>query len=344
MISNVVTLLKKSLNFAHFYTMKKRLHFWLITFLLVLMSQAGPVAYAQNPQTIEVGPHFGATSYIGELNTWRNLQDWDWKSLNQFHYDLGAVVRYNYDSRWAFRLDYTYGTFRARDAVAAWRPEAKLNFRSTLHDLALMAEFNFLNYYTGRPESSISPYIFAGVSGFRYCVRPNTGDELLDEYYFDFSKVKEKDKKDNFEVGEEKVSKNALSIPFGVGCKLSLSKHLAATLEWRMHYTLTDYLDGVHGVYPENGNHVLLVSTNGQGNYEIIKGNPKDLKNNQTLVYDFSDPSGIFSYDPNDPDVIIILDPQRGNAPTNDWFGMLNLSITWKFVIPNNSACKMNIN
>ena len=327
--------------------MKKRLHLWLITFVLVLMGQAGSIAYAQNPQTIEVGPHFGATSYIGELNTWRNLLDWDWKSFNQFHYDLGAVVRYNYDSRWAFRLDYTYGTFRARDAVAAWRPEAKLNFRSTLHDLALMAEFNFLNYYTGRPESSISPYIFAGVSGFRYCVRPNTGDESLDKYYFnipsdDDDKDNFDDDKDNFKVGKEKVSKNALSIPFGVGCKLSLSKHLAATLEWRMHYTLTDYLDGVHGVYPGDGNHALLVSTNGQGNYECITGNPQELESNQTLVYDFSDPSYDFS-DPSDPERFK-QDQQRGNAPTNDWFGMLNLSITWKFVIPNNSACKMNIN
>ena len=316
MISNVVTLLKKSLNFANFYTMKKRLLFWLITFLLVLMGWTGNGAFAQNPQTIEVGPHFGATSYVGELNVWRNLPKWDWKALNQFHYDLGAVVRYNYDSRWAFRLDYTYGTFRARDVVAAWRPEAKLNFRSTLHDLALMAEFNFLNYYTGRPDSSISPYIFAGVSGFRYCVRPNTGDETLDKYYFDFSTVK--DDQDSFEVVEEIVSKNALSIPFGVGCKLSLSKHLAATLEWRMHYTLTDYLDGVHGVYPGDSEHQTKPTINANG---------------ETVQYDFTDPSGLFSED-----------QQRGNAPTNDWFGMVNLSSTWKFVIPNNSACKMNIN
>ncbi|MBR4147216.1 MAG: hypothetical protein IKU00_04920 [Bacteroidales bacterium] len=300
--------------------MKKRLHFWLITFLLVLMSQAGPVAYAQNPQTIEVGPHFGATSYIGELNTWRNLQDWDWKSLNQFHYDLGAVVRYNYDSRWAFRLDYTYGTFRARDEVAAWRPEAKLNFRSTLHDISLMAEFNFLNYYTGRPESSISPYIFAGVSGFFYKTYPFTGDQAIDTLllnnlptdwcWVDSTFIDGNGDKQVTRVFRGKnldVPAFGISIPFGVGCKLSLSKHLAATLEWRMHYTFTDYLDDVHGEYSDN--HVEI------------------------LDYDLTDPSGLFSEN-----------HQRGNAKTNDWFGMINLSITWKFVIPNNSACKMNIN
>ena len=311
--------------------MKKRLHFWLIAFVLVLMGQAGSVAYAQNPQTIEVGPHFGATSYIGELNTWRNLKDWEWKSFNQFHYDLGAVVRFNYDSRWAFRLDYTYGTFRARDVAAAWRPEAQLSFQSKVHDLALMAEFNFLNYYTGRPESSISPYIFAGVSGFMFNSHPFTNDSLLAPI-FDTLCFRT--------LGAEPgtYGKYALSIPFGIGCKLSLSKHLAATLEWRMHYTFTDYLDDVHGVYPEDGKHALLVPKKDEnGNIPYSQGRPKEYEivysdGDQSMVYDFSDPSGLFS-----------KGQQRGNHTTNDWFGMINLSITWKFVIPGNSACKMNI-
>ena len=97
----------------------------------------------------------------------------------------------------------------------------------------------------------------------------------------------------------------ALSIPFGIGCKVSISKHLAATVEWRMHYTLTDYLDGVHANYAET--------------HATAKG------------YDFTDPTETFD-----------AGYQRGNSQTNDWFGMLNLSLTWKFVIPNSSACKMN--
>ena len=313
--------------------MKKRLHFWLMTLALFLAAQTGHVAYAQNPQTIEVGPHFGATSYIGELNAWRGLDQWEWKKFNQFDYELGGVVRYNYDSRWAFRLDYTYGRLRACDTAAAWRPEAMLNFRSTLHDLSLMVEFNFLKYYTGRPETAISPYIFAGVSGFMFSSRPYTTDTLLAPIF------------DTLRFGDlrtEKLSysKYSLSIPFGVGCKFSLSKHLSATVEWRMHYTFTDYLDDVSGVYPADGKHVLLVpQKDGDGNipysqgypkgYEVIVANPSET--NRTVTYDFTDPSGQFHEG-----------QQRGTATTNDWFGMINLSLTWKFVIPGNSACKMN--
>ena len=249
--------------------MKRGLHILLTAFCLVLLGQAGHRVYAQAPKTIEVGPHFGATAYVGELNVWRNLTKWDWKNFNQFDYDWGVVARFNYNTRWSFRLDYTHGRFRAADSITAWRPEADLQFRSTVNDLALLVEFNFLDYYTGHIKSTISPYIFGGISGFMFETEPQNVEQ------------------------NPKYSKIALSVPFGLGLKLSLSKHLATTVEWRMHYTLTDYLDDVSGVYPA-----------GDENF----------------------PEGY----------------QRGNSQTNDWFGMLNLSLTWKFVIPNSSACKMN--
>lgn len=321
-----------------FNMMRKRLRFWLVTMFLALMSQSPLFLGAQNPQTIEVGPHFGATSYVGELNTWRNLQDWEWKSFNQFNYDLGAVVRFNYDSRWSFRLDYSYARLRARDEVAAWRPDAKLNFQSRLHDIGLMVEFNFQNYYTGRIDSFFSPYIFAGISGFMFDTKPFTGDETIDTCRLmplETDYVMNKAGASTYESKPAVKNKYSLSIPFGIGCKLSLSKHLAATLEWRMHYTFTDYLDDVSGVYGPDDKHIMLVATTQQDGStinEMLQNNPDALRPEQTLIYDFSDPSGSFSEG-----------QQRGNHATNDWFGMVNLSVTWKFVIPGNTACKMNI-
>ena len=254
----------------------------MVTMCLALMCLAGSMSFAQNPQTIEVGPHFGATTYAGDLNVWRNLGQWDWKGLKQFHYDLGAVIRYNYDSRWSFRLDYSYLHLRAGDSLATWRPEDNLNFRSTVNDLSLIVEFNFLDYYTGKKDKSISPYIFGGISGMMYDVQPFNGADSL--YINDLHE--DEHGVDVFSIGKERKGYYyALSIPFGVGCKISISEHLASTVEWRMHYTLTDYLDGVHGNYA----------------------------------------NGL----------------QRGNAHTNDWFGMLNLSFTWKFVLPEKTACKM---
>ena len=145
-------------------------------------------------------------------------------------------------------MDYSYLKLNAQDAITAWVPSASQEFHSTLHDLSLIAEFNFLDYYTGRLDNSISPYLFGGVSGF-FC----NGS-------FDFNK-------------------NALnlSVPFGVGCKISITKRLASTVEWRMHYTLTDNLE--------------------------------------------------------DCDIA----PYANNGANKDWFGMFNLSITYKFDITNGS-------
>lgn len=311
--------------------MKKRLRFLLIMCTIALLGLAGSKAMAQSPQTIEVGPHVGATSYIGDLNVWRHLPQWDWKHLNQFHYDLGGVVRFNYDSRWSFRLDYTYLHARAADTITAWRPESHLNFKTTAHDLSLLVEFNFLDYYTGKNDKGFSPYIFGGVSGLLFWVQPFTGDEALDAMYFnnlhaetvpvDQNNTQTQHEVDAFTAEAGKGSPNkTLSFPFGLGCKISISEHLAATAEWRMHYTFTDFFDGVRGDYADRANNQHATGVDAQG-----------------VTYDFTDPT----YNPSDPQSGFPAGFQRGNARNNDWFGMFNVSLTWKFVIPDNAACKL---
>ena len=312
--------------------MKKRLRFLLIMCTVVMMGLNLSNASAQSPQTIEVGPHFGATSYIGDLNVWRHLPQWDWKQLNQFHYDLGGVVRFNYDSRWSFRLDYTYLHVRAADTITAWRPESHLNFKTTAHDLSLLVEFNFFDYYTGKNDKGFSPYIFGGLSGLLYRVQPFTGDETLDALYL--NGLGQDEQYDVFTADPQKDGNPymSMSIPFGIGCKISISEHLAATAEWRMHYTFTDLFDGVRGDYTaftggEDPGHAVAYDSQGEA------------------YYDFTDPTHDPSVNTPDTDASYVgfrEGYQRGNARNNDWFGMFNLSLTWKFVIPDNAACKLS--
>ena len=288
--------------------MKKGLRFSLILTCLLLM-MASKASFAQLPQTIEFGPHAGISTYQGDLNPW--------KFFNEFGYNVGGLVRFNYDTRWSFRADYTHATVKATDSIAGWRPERKLNFRTTVNDLSFIAEFNFLDYYTGRRESAISPYLFAGISVFSYDVHTHTGLEAVDTLLlfpeFDEGRLPVDDRftaeslfkmKDGGLLYFQRHLFSA-SIPFGFGCKFSLTQHLAATTEWRMHYTFTDFLDGVHGVYPD-------------GNHTVVGG------------YDMTDPSGNYH-----------AGEQRGDSSTNDWFGVLTFSVTWKIPIPGSSACKI---
>ena len=108
-----------------------------------------------------------------------------------------------------------------------------------------------------------------------------------------------------------KTSPIGVSIPFGMGVKFSLSRHMAGTVEWRMQKTFTDYLDDVATVYPE-GEHAVYTFEDGS-------------------TYDLTDPTG--NYKPGQ---------QRGNSSFNDWFGMARMSLTWKFNLPDGRGCNLS--
>ena len=122
--------------------MFKRFRFLLI--ISCLASFLNAQAQFDVPKSIEVGPHGGISYYVGDLNPVKHFAQSSWQA--------GAVIRYNQSNRWVYRLDYTYANVQASDEVIKWRPERGLNFFSTIHDLSLMVEFNFLEYYTGNPK------------------------------------------------------------------------------------------------------------------------------------------------------------------------------------------------
>lgn len=256
-------------------------------------------AYAQfdDPMTIEVGPHVGASYYIGDINPAKHF----WQSDLQF----GGVVRFNLDSRWTFRLDYTHATVKASDEVIRWRPERGLNFQTSINDFSLVAEFNFVEYYTGNPKRNVSPYIFGGISVFQYTPYANVGDSLVNLRDFQTEEPLPDDAR-WFEKLASRDMPVGLSIPFGLGLKLSLSRHMAATIEWRLQKTFTDYLDDVKGVYPAS-------------QHPVVDG------------YDLTDPTGTYQ-----------AGQQRGNAAFNDWFGMARVSLTWKFNLPDGRGCNLS--
>jgi hypothetical protein len=101
-----------------------------------------------------------------------------------------------------------------------------------------------------------------------------------------------------------------VSIPFGFGVKFSLSRHMAAAVEWSMHKTFTDYLDDVAKVYPEE--HALYTTEDGTS-------------------YDLTDPTGNY-----------IAGHQRGNSSFKDWYGMARVSLTWKFNLPDGRGCNLS--
>ena len=271
----------------------------LVMSCLVFVLQAN--AQFDDPKTIEVGPHAGLSYYIGDINPAKHFAQSD--------LEFGGVARLNWDSRWSFRMDYTHATVKASDEVVKWRPERGLNFKSKIHDLSFVTEFNFLEYYTGNPKRNVSPYIFGGVSVFYYTAYALAGDSLIDLGDYKTEALPANPKW--YEKAFGKTSPVGVSIPFGVGVKFSLSQHMAATAEWRMQKTFTDYLDDVATVYPAQHEHAVA-QVNG-------------------VRYDLTDPTGNYSEG-----------QQRGNSSFKDWFCEARVSLTWKFNLPDRRGCNLS--
>ena len=227
-------------------------------------------------QVIEVGPSVGLSYYMGDINPKMPLR--------QSRLGLGAVVRYYGGTRWAFRLSYSYLNLHGDDAVSNYMPERGLAFQTTAHDVSIVAEFNFFDYFTGSKRSYISPYIFGGISGFYFNPTldgvPLSGINTDVEDYGSVS-------------NDPKYSNWSASVPFGVGVKYSAGKKVGLALEWRMHLTFTDWIDDCHAYYPEKIDSPYTDPGNlaGNGMQYIQRGNRHDTDwfgyLNFSIVYKF---------------------------------------------------------
>lgn len=278
--------------------MYKGFRFLLTMSCLLIFMQAN--AQFDDPKTIEVGPHVGVSYYMGDLNPMIPF------AQSQLQY--GGLVRFNYNNRWTFRFDYSRAKVMASDEVIGWRPERGLNFTTLINDFSLVAEFNFLEYYTGNPKKNMSPYIFGGISVFQYTPFAEYGGTMVN--LRDYTTETAPSDAKWYESLFGRSMPIGVSLPFGMGVKFSLSRHMAATVEWRMQKTFTDYLDDVGTVYPEK--HATFTAEDG-------------------VTYDLSDPTGNF-----------LPGQQRGNASFNDWFGMARVSLTWKFNLPDGRGCNLS--
>lgn len=248
--------------------------------LLALMISVPRKAHAQ---IVEVGVTGGLSYYIGDINPKKHFA--------QSGLALGGLVRYYDNLRWAFRLQYTNMSLKASDQVIGYKPQRALAFNSKVNDIAFIAEFNFFDYWTGSNRNYVTPYIFAGISVFTFDTYAPDGTFLQP-------------------LMTEGVAygRYGFSIPFGVGMKYSMTSRVGMTLEWRLHKTFTDYIDDVHGLYPE---------------INEVNGN-----------YYYTDPSGL--YEPG---------MQRGNGTSSflgyncDWYGTLNLSLLFRFNLPSKEPC-----
>lgn len=187
-----------------------------ITILIALMALTQSATAQDDPEyRLEVGAGVGMTGYLGDFNG--NLT----KNLQPM---VSLSGRYVFNPWMALRLNLGYGKTKGSSSdVDTYYPdyaEEAYKFDNTLYDMAVTYEYNFMPYGTGwdyRGAKRFTPFVFGGI-GLAYADTPEKG-------------------------------RLAFNIPIGVGVKYKLGERVNLGLEWSMHFTQSDWLDGVKDPY-----------------------------------------------------------------------------------------------
>lgn len=163
------------------------------------------VFQAHGQQSVDVGFFGGAGIYFGDMTK----TEWQ-KSINPAY---GTFLRYNFNPRYALRLNIIDGSIGAIGEFES----VPTQFKKNVLDVSLQFEFNYFKYIVGDKEKPYSTYIFFGVG--------------MQNYRFDIDNIN----------GSEVCP----TIPFGLGFKLNLSKHLGLGIEAGLRKTFSDKLDNL---------------------------------------------------------------------------------------------------
>ncbi len=182
--------------------------------LLFLLTVLGGYAQWDDEYKMEIGAGAGALSYKGDFNG----------SLGKHLQPMATVVlRRVINPYMDVAANLSYGTLSGdpKDVETNY-PGAQemVSFSNKVADLGLRYEYNFWPYGTGhdyRGARRITPFIFLGL-GATYA---DTADG----------------------------SKFTGNFPLGAGVKIKIATRLNLGVEWAMHFTWSDQLDGVADPY-----------------------------------------------------------------------------------------------
>lgn len=183
--------------------------------LLMLCATLTASAQQDDEYLMEIGGGVGMVSYQGDFNG----------KITSGMQPAGAIVwRRLLNPYMGFRVTGMMGKLKG-DAtrVETYYPEETTraySFDRSLTDVSVTYEYNFWPYGTGRDyrgAKRLTPFVFGGI-GATYV-----------------------------SGGEKKVF--TANVPIGLGIKYKLKERLNVGLEWSMHFSLSDELDGMADPY-----------------------------------------------------------------------------------------------
>lgn len=208
--------------------------------ILLLLALFATVSGGLKAQDQEIGGFLGISVYNGDLAQ-------SPIPIRGSRPSLGAFYRYNFNSKFAFRVGFNYGYIASYDHYSGKgtdREFRNLSFHSPLAELHGIFEYNFKSYVSGSRKYNWTPYVFAGLAGFYFNPKTFYNGTVynLREYKTEQSKM------------DKVYSPLGIAIPLGIGIKYSLGQRKMWNFGFEVGFrkTFTDYLDDVSGNLPDN--------------------------------------------------------------------------------------------
>ncbi len=182
-----------------------------ILLLLALQSKG----QSEPEYRMELGAGIGIANYIGDFNG---------SLVKNFQPSASLVARRVINPYMGVKVNAMYGKMKGSTKnVKTYYPDyvdEPYEFSNTLIDLSATYEYNFWPYGTGkdyRGAKRLTPFVFAGI-GLTYV-----------------------------HGGGQNVFTG--NVPLGLGVKYKIGQRLNLGLEWAIHFSMSDKLDGVKDPY-----------------------------------------------------------------------------------------------
>lgn len=238
----------------------------------------------------------GGMNYIGDLN--------NESALTMPRLAASVGLRYNFDNRWAMRLEASYGSVGVdKDYIE----QRNLSFKSNILEGAVLAEFNFAPYGPGPTERRWTPYLFGGLALFHFnpMAQYSLGDGNM--AWAELQPLHTEGQGSPDYPDRRAYALYQVSLPFGVGLKCRLGKYFSCSAEYGFRKTWTDYLDDVSKTYV--GKEFLMANSD-----------------NGALAAQLADRSGeVVPGFENAPGI------KRGDDSLDDWYAYFHISVGVSF-------------
>ncbi len=250
-------------------------------------------------QHFEVGLMGGASNYQGDL-----MSSGISPLLKETHIAFGGFARYNINDWMGAKFSVNYGQISGDDANSSdnGRVNRNLDFRSNILEFSLIGEFNILGFQPYNLERVFSPYVFAGITYYKF----NPQAEYQGQWY-DLRSLGTEGQGLASYPERDFYDLTQFAIPVGAGLKYAINDLWTIGIEVGIRRTFTDYLDDVSTTYVDADE--LLQARGGTFGEAAVALSDRNLSGAT-----FSDGQ------------------QRGDPSNNDWYTMSGITISYNFL------------